>query len=116
MTKRAQPLRLPLSQPCLCAKYQFIHRNKAVAEGALRYYLDNIVCARVARFTYGTDCVRHYNPEDREHTVRLHKICKEPSGAQTVPDAFNAILKKVEAYPFLFLAMILTSLAILRAL
>ncbi|KIJ11257.1 hypothetical protein PAXINDRAFT_15797 [Paxillus involutus ATCC 200175] len=50
------------------------HVNKAVADGAVSFFIDHLVSARTARFTYGTEC----NLE--------------------VPNAFESILTKVDNY------------------
>ncbi|KAJ3710598.1 hypothetical protein DFJ43DRAFT_1009224 [Lentinula guzmanii] len=69
-------------------------RNKAVADGALSYYLDHFVSARVARLTYGTDCARPYNPSNIEHMRRRHTMSTRPSGKQVIPNAFSTIISK----------------------
>ncbi|KAF9234834.1 hypothetical protein BU15DRAFT_78667 [Melanogaster broomeanus] len=44
--------------------------NKAVAEGAVAFYLDHKVSARVAKFTYGTRCAIEFNRNDEQHRLR----------------------------------------------
>jgi hypothetical protein len=70
-------------------------RNKAVAEGAVSFYLDHRVGSRMSRFTYGVNCHVPYNPNDEEH--RLRSICSwlSPSGLRRLPGFFSAILPKV---------------------
>ncbi|KAI0701306.1 hypothetical protein BC835DRAFT_1404545 [Cytidiella melzeri] len=70
------------------------HTNKAVAEGAVSYYLGNVVSARVARLTYGVSCLQHYDSDNLEHIARAHKVQKRPSGRTVVPGVFSPILKK----------------------
>ncbi|KAJ3980729.1 hypothetical protein F5890DRAFT_1575470 [Lentinula detonsa] len=82
-----EPLGLTVSRPDA-------HLNKAVADGALSYYLDHFVSARVARLTYGTDCVRPYNPSNIEHMRRRHTMTTRPSGRQVIPSAFSTIISK----------------------
>ena len=73
----------------------YVDSNKAVASGAVSYFLDQKVVARVARLTYGVTCNRVYNSMDPEHTLRAYKLQTQPSGGVVVPDGFVAILKKV---------------------
>ncbi|KIP02816.1 hypothetical protein PHLGIDRAFT_122128 [Phlebiopsis gigantea 11061_1 CR5-6] len=70
------------------------HTNKAVAEGAVSYFLSNSVAARISRLTYGAPCVRDYVPSDMEHAMRSHRTYSRPSGRVVVPDAFQVILGK----------------------
>ncbi|KAI6139333.1 hypothetical protein BKA82DRAFT_3988626 [Pisolithus tinctorius] len=46
------------------------HVNKAVADGAVSYYLDRLVSTRAARFTYGIPCDHTYISYDPEHASR----------------------------------------------
>ncbi|KAJ3918140.1 hypothetical protein F5877DRAFT_90847 [Lentinula edodes] len=82
-----EPLGLTVSRPDA-----FL--NKAVADGALSYYLDHFVSVRVARFTYGTDCVRAYDPYDLEHMRRRATMITAPSGRKVIPNVFSAIVTK----------------------
>ncbi|KAJ3806836.1 hypothetical protein F5876DRAFT_68612 [Lentinula aff. lateritia] len=82
-----EPLGLTVSRPDA-----FL--NKAVADGALSYYLDHFVSVRVARFTYGTDCVRAYDPYDLEHMRRRATMITAPSGRKVIPNVFSAIVIK----------------------
>ncbi|KAJ4471454.1 hypothetical protein J3R30DRAFT_1080306 [Lentinula aciculospora] len=82
-----EPLNLTVSRPDA-------HLNKAVADGALSYYLDHFVSVRVARLTYGTDCVRVYNPRNMEHMRRRDTVITQPSGRKVVPNVFSVILSK----------------------
>jgi hypothetical protein len=70
------------------------HANKAVADGAVAFYLDHVVSVRVARFTYGTKCSVLYNPLDPQHVARSATMYTHPSGLQYVPKAFDGILVK----------------------
>ncbi|OCH89886.1 hypothetical protein OBBRIDRAFT_755931 [Obba rivulosa] len=70
------------------------HTNKAVAEGAVAFYIDHFVSARMARFTYGTECTRPFNSDDLEHISRERKTYIDNDGRKKVPYAFSAILKK----------------------
>ncbi|EKM53451.1 uncharacterized protein PHACADRAFT_148058 [Phanerochaete carnosa HHB-10118-sp] len=70
------------------------HSNKAVAEGAVWFFLEHFVSVRVARLTYGTTCVIEYNPQDSDHIKRRGKAYMRPSGRMVIPNAFNLILAK----------------------
>ncbi|KAF9650957.1 hypothetical protein BDM02DRAFT_3184899 [Thelephora ganbajun] len=47
--------------------------NKAVADGAVSYYLDHFVVGRIVRYTYGTQGSTGFNPLNPEHRRRAHK-------------------------------------------
>ncbi|KAJ3971068.1 hypothetical protein EV361DRAFT_243889 [Lentinula raphanica] len=70
------------------------HLNKAVSDGALSYYLDHFVSARKARFTFGTECGRPYDPLNIEHIRRQSTVYKTPSGRRQIPKAFSVIISK----------------------
>ncbi|KZT05488.1 uncharacterized protein LAESUDRAFT_727132 [Laetiporus sulphureus 93-53] len=67
---------------------------KAVAEGALSHYLDDIVSAHVAKFTHGSDCNTRYISSFPSHKTRQNKIFLGASGMRLLPDAFLTILPK----------------------
>ena len=83
-----------------------ITSNKAVAEGAISFYLDQKVTARVARLTYGVSCTNIYDETNYEHRVRAHKVTLRPSGRYYVPDAFAPILTKASSLAALFGSLI----------
>ncbi|KZT65645.1 hypothetical protein DAEQUDRAFT_676500 [Daedalea quercina L-15889] len=68
--------------------------SKAVAEGALWFYLDHRVRARVARHTYGSACNVHYDPLNPEHLRRKHLTITNAAGATMVRFAFATIAQK----------------------
>ncbi|PCH36670.1 hypothetical protein WOLCODRAFT_92097 [Wolfiporia cocos MD-104 SS10] len=70
------------------------HTNKAVAEGAVAFFLTNWVSVRVARMTYGTECSRQYNADDPEHFLRRATVVNRPSGRRMIPEAFSVLLSK----------------------
>ncbi|TFK33569.1 hypothetical protein BDQ12DRAFT_738725 [Crucibulum laeve] len=70
------------------------HVNKAVADGAVSFYLDHSVRARVAKFAYGTPCQELYDTSDPEHTKRLNSVFITMSGHKAVRGAFDVILPK----------------------
>ncbi|KAL6306646.1 hypothetical protein BKA93DRAFT_133315 [Sparassis latifolia] len=70
------------------------HTNKAVAEGAVSFYLEHFVSVRVARVTYGTEYLVHYDENDEEHYQRRANVMKRPSGYLALPDAFWSLIQK----------------------
>ncbi|KAG2073742.1 hypothetical protein BDR04DRAFT_1127075 [Suillus decipiens] len=70
------------------------HTAKAVADGAVAFFLDHRVCARVAKFTYGTRCAIQFDKNDPQHKLRASMAVPRPSGRTVLPNAFSAILTK----------------------
>ncbi|GJE96026.1 heat shock protein 70 family protein [Phanerochaete sordida] len=70
------------------------HTNKAVAFGAVSFFLTHSVTARVARLTYGAQCMTEYDASDEEHVLRGSQVVRRPSGKFHVPNYFAAILEK----------------------
>ncbi|KAJ6592476.1 hypothetical protein B0H19DRAFT_1364978 [Mycena capillaripes] len=70
------------------------HVNKAVADGAVSFYLDHFVSVRVAKHTYGTECVVPYISNNPEHRARSKSVRKNAAGDLNVPRSFSAILHK----------------------
>jgi hypothetical protein len=70
------------------------HCNKAVADGAVSYFIDHLVSSRVSRFTYGTECSVPFNPFDMEHRARQKDVFRSASGILALPRAFSSILTK----------------------
>ncbi|KAG1843333.1 hypothetical protein DFJ58DRAFT_907387 [Suillus subalutaceus] len=50
------------------------HCNKAIADGAVLYFINHLVSSRVSRFTYGTECSVPFNPFDVEHRARQKEV------------------------------------------
>ncbi|KAG1852748.1 hypothetical protein F4604DRAFT_1591916, partial [Suillus subluteus] len=48
--------------------------NKAIADGAVSFFIDHLVSSRVSRFTYGTEYSVPFNPFDVEHHVRQKEV------------------------------------------
>ncbi|KAL0573590.1 hypothetical protein V5O48_008367 [Marasmius crinis-equi] len=78
----------------LCRPQSNLLANKATADGAVSFYLDHFVTARVARWSYGTDCVTKFNPKDLQHLARNHSVTTRPSGKRVIPNKFSCILSK----------------------
>ncbi|KAG1903416.1 uncharacterized protein F5891DRAFT_1019283 [Suillus fuscotomentosus] len=70
------------------------HANKAVADGAVSFYIDHLVSSRVARATYGVECRTRYNVLDREHLARQHKGVIDVDGETYLHERFESILLK----------------------
>ncbi|KAF5326703.1 hypothetical protein D9619_004495 [Psilocybe cf. subviscida] len=69
--------------------------SKAVADGAIGFYCDHHVSARMSKFMYGVEFLREVDPKDPDHVARSEKLCELPSGPRLLPDAFDCILARV---------------------
>ncbi len=69
--------------------------NKAVADGAVSFYLDHFVSARVAHLTYGVQMGIAFDCDDPEHLHRSHQTYYDAAGIRRVSNAFSCILEKV---------------------
>lgn len=83
-------------------------RSKAVADGAIGFYCDHHVSARMSKFMYGVEYLREFDPKDEEHVARKHRLFELPSGPKLLPDAFDCILNRVRARPPVWGATVLT--------
>ncbi|KAJ6458053.1 hypothetical protein C8R47DRAFT_1163706 [Mycena vitilis] len=70
------------------------HLNKAVADGAVSFYIDHHVSVRVARFTYGVQISEPYDQKKTEHTTRYKSSFLGSDGQFLVPCKFDPILRK----------------------
>ncbi|KAH9940114.1 uncharacterized protein BXZ73DRAFT_43285 [Epithele typhae] len=70
------------------------HMNKAVANGAVCFFLEHFVSARVVKLTYGIKIVVDYKPTDPEHVQRASNTFSKQSGRVFLRDGFSPILKK----------------------
>ena len=74
---------------------QLLLSNKAVADGAISFYLDHRVSVRVAKWTYGNKCeIPSYTLDAEDHARRDTEITIL-SGSKYIPNAFSSILAKV---------------------
>jgi len=71
-----------------------MHTNKAVAIGAVSYYVDHFVTGRVTQFTYGVPCNTPYDPSNPEHARRAHKSYINAMGEKRIPDHFVSMLSR----------------------
>jgi len=68
--------------------------NKAVAVGAVSFYIDHIVTGRISKFTYGVPCTVVYRPSDSEHVKRQHRVYTDIEGDKCLSDGFTTMLSK----------------------
>ncbi|KAI0661700.1 hypothetical protein C8Q70DRAFT_910546 [Cubamyces menziesii] len=68
--------------------------SKAVADGAIGFYCDHHVSARISKFMYGVEYLREFDEKDEEHVARKHRLFEMPSGPKLLPDAFDCILAR----------------------
>jgi len=71
------------------------HINKAVADGAVSFYLDHLVSSRTARATYGVEVVVTYDSSKPDHRKRQDRSYVDFTGVTCLSGAFTAILLKV---------------------
>jgi len=71
------------------------HVNKAVADGAVSFYLDHFVSARVTKMSYGSKIRERYNPNKPGHLERQKFIVLNSGGHECIPDVYSEILPKV---------------------
>ncbi|KAF8883236.1 hypothetical protein BD779DRAFT_1444010 [Infundibulicybe gibba] len=72
------------------------HLNKAVADGAISFYIDRFVSVRVSRRVYGCGCTTMYDPSNAEHVRHVSKKFLNLPGVARLPGFFNVILPKNE--------------------
>ena len=69
--------------------------NKAVADGAVSFYIDHFVSARVSKFAYGTGMYTKYDAHNAEHKRRENTTFTTPEGYLGIGGIFNVILPQV---------------------
>ncbi|KAG8952712.1 hypothetical protein FRC03_012021 [Tulasnella sp. 419] len=68
---------------------------KAAAHGAVSFYLDHLVSARVVRWTHGVSASVQFDPTDPKHFMRLNKVYTDPlTGEDYIPKGFAVLLNK----------------------
>lgn len=87
LQERLKALKIVVSRPDT-------QTSKAVADGAIGFYCDHHVSARVSKFMYGVEFLRQLDPSDPDHVARKEKLCELPSGPKLLPDAFDCILAR----------------------
>ncbi|KAI6124651.1 hypothetical protein EV401DRAFT_1941077 [Pisolithus croceorrhizus] len=68
--------------------------NKAVADGAVSFYIDHLVKTRVAKVTYGIPVAIRYDSSRLDHVARKKTKILSLSGHWMLPNSFGSILKK----------------------
>ncbi|KAI0725425.1 hypothetical protein C8Q72DRAFT_888785 [Fomitopsis betulina] len=68
--------------------------SKAVAEGALWFYLDHRVRARTIRYTYGSGVAPWYTPSNPEHIARAHLKYTVANGESAIKTGFAVLARK----------------------
>ncbi|KAH9940126.1 uncharacterized protein BXZ73DRAFT_99124 [Epithele typhae] len=68
------------------------HTDKAVANGAVCYFLEHVVSARVMKMTFGTGYAPAYSPQNPEHLARRAKTFTDIAGCLRIPGGFSSIL------------------------
>jgi len=71
--------------------------SKAVADGAIAFYCDHHVGARIAKYMYGVEFLREFDSTDPEHRERQSRLFQLPSGPELLPDAFDCILARASS-------------------
>jgi hypothetical protein len=66
-----------------------MHRNKPVANGAISFFLDNRVSARVSPFDYAIYSRNAFYP------MITHPTYEAPADAGHIPDYISILLRKV---------------------
>ena len=69
--------------------------STAVANGAISFYCDHRVGARVSKYIYGVEFLREFDPNDPEHQERQGRLFQLPSGPKLLGGAFDRILARV---------------------
>ena len=73
-----------------------VRRNKAVANGAVAFYLGNVVSSRVSRMTYGTKAIVDYKESLKAHFQRRDRVRVDTlTGLRVLHDSFDVILSEV---------------------
>ncbi|KAF8885945.1 hypothetical protein BD779DRAFT_1611821 [Infundibulicybe gibba] len=70
--------------------------NKAVADGAISFYIDHFVSVRVSRRIYGCFCNIQYNPDDAEHVRRASKKFVNLASGHTLLPGNEQVSEKKE--------------------
>jgi len=68
------------------------HVNKAVADGAVSFYLDHSVSARVSKFAYGVEVCQKFDTSNTEHERRNNTTYMSSTGKLRLGGIFSVIL------------------------
>jgi len=75
------------------------HVNKAVSDGAISFFIDHFVTARVSRVVYGVKTRRRFDVKNAEHRERAHMKYIDAAGEEKLRDGFDVILGKNAQVP-----------------
>jgi hypothetical protein len=78
----------------------FCYSSKAVADGAIGFYCDHHISARMSKFVYGVQFLRELDPTNPDHERRKERLCELPSGPKPLPDAFDHCIPSRVNYIF----------------
>ncbi|KAF8655087.1 hypothetical protein AX16_003251 [Volvariella volvacea WC 439] len=70
------------------------HSNKAVADGAVSFYLDHYVRSRIFKYVCGATCNPLYEPQNPEHDRRLSSRIILADGTQRISGGFCTIIPR----------------------
>ncbi|KAG6878453.1 hypothetical protein C0992_008130 [Termitomyces sp. T32_za158] len=87
LQERLAPFNVTVSRPDT-------QTSKAVADGAVGFFCDHHVSARMSKFMYGVEFLRELDPSNPDHVARKERLCELPSGPKLLPDAFDCILNR----------------------
>ena len=71
-------------------------RGKAVADGAVSFFLDHYISVRVARVTLGIKLSLLYDKNKEDHRRRSNDTWANAAGTKLVKNSFRVILAKVK--------------------
>jgi hypothetical protein len=74
-------------------------RGKAVADGAISFFLDHYLSVRVARTTLGINMSVLYDHGSQHHRRRFRDIVTTPAGTKLLRNGFKVILAKARIIP-----------------
>ena len=75
-------------------------RNKAVANGAVSFFVDLRVIARVSSFDYGADCCVPFEANNSQHLARANAARPGLPAPEYLGGYFDVILPKVCWHPY----------------
>ncbi|KAG6332939.1 hypothetical protein ID866_6155 [Astraeus odoratus] len=84
------------SDVSLCRPGQYV--NKAVADGAVSFYIDHLVIARVAKVTYGAPCKIDYQPHLAGHVTRRSTGYRDIDGNWVLPNSFGTRVSEEQQF------------------
>lgn len=93
--KHVCPAPLPIPNLSERSSTHTSFRSKAVADGAIGYFLDRWVTTRVAKVSCGLQICSNFDTRNPEHRQRQHLKQKEPSGQVVLGGQFRCFVSKV---------------------